>query len=39
LALDVRGAGIGVLLTNCWPVGTLAMVWPERGERQRQRSL
>ena len=39
VALDVRGAGIGVLFTNCRPVGTLAMVWLVRGERQRQRSL
>jgi hypothetical protein len=27
---------VGVLLTNCRLVETLAVVWLERGERQRQ---
>jgi hypothetical protein len=36
LALEVPGVLVGVLLTNCRPVGTLAIVWLERGERQRQ---
>ena len=36
LALDVPGIVFGVFGTNCRPVGTLAMVWLVRGERQRQ---
>ena len=36
LALDVPGVECGVFVTNCRPVGTLAMVWLVRGERQRQ---
>ena len=37
LALDVPGSWLLVVfVTNCRPVGTQAMVWLERGERQRQ---